>query len=133
MTTPMTAATPSDVGMEPESNIVERLRKQAGYHIDNQKMVSGQLFDEAADEIERLRRASDPLRGGMVEALRDANGALCDANNRILELEKALQVIEAGKVRRTDPLEAYSLAVEDFARAALTKAESLNAEGSPAK
>lgn len=35
--------------------LVERARKQAGYHIDNQKMVSGKLFDELADEIERLR------------------------------------------------------------------------------
>jgi len=36
-------------------DIVERLRKQAGWHIDNQKMVTGPLLDEAADEIERLR------------------------------------------------------------------------------
>jgi len=38
-------------------DIVERLRKQAGWHIDNQKMVTGPLLDEAADEIERLREA----------------------------------------------------------------------------
>jgi len=37
-------------------DIVERLRKQAGWHIDNQKMVTGPLLDEAADEIERLRK-----------------------------------------------------------------------------
>jgi len=36
-------------------DIVERLRKQAGWHIDNQKMVTGPLLDEAADEIEKLR------------------------------------------------------------------------------
>jgi len=38
-------------------DIVERLRKQAGWHIDNQKMVTGPLLDEAAAEIERLREA----------------------------------------------------------------------------
>jgi hypothetical protein len=38
-------------------DIVERLRKQAGWHIDNQKMVTGPLLDEAADEIDRLRAA----------------------------------------------------------------------------
>jgi hypothetical protein len=41
--------------MVPDNDIVERLRKQAGWHIDNQKMVTGPLLDEAADEIERLR------------------------------------------------------------------------------
>ena len=38
------------------TDIVERLRKQAGWHIDNQKMVTGPLLDEAACEIERLRK-----------------------------------------------------------------------------
>jgi len=41
------------------TDIVERLRKQAGWHIDNQKMVTGPLLDEAADEIERLRKLVD--------------------------------------------------------------------------
>ena len=48
------------------TDIVERLRKQAGYFIDNQKMVTGPLLDEAADEIERLRAMWQPApRGGM--------------------------------------------------------------------
>jgi hypothetical protein len=42
-------------------DIVERLRKQAGWHIDNQKMVTGPLLDEAADEIERLRLRKRPV------------------------------------------------------------------------
>jgi len=43
-------------------DIVERLRKQAGWHIDNQKMVTGPLLDEAADEIEQLRKEIEQLR-----------------------------------------------------------------------
>jgi hypothetical protein len=43
------------------TDLVERLRKQAGWHIDNQKMVTGPLLDEAADEIDRLRLRKRPV------------------------------------------------------------------------
>ena len=40
-------------------DLIERLEKQAEYHINNMKMISGPLFDEAAKEIKELRKAKD--------------------------------------------------------------------------
>src|SRR5713226_4794605 len=54
--------------MKLEADIVERARKQAGHHIDNQKMVSGKLLDELADEIERLRAERPTWREGIEAA-----------------------------------------------------------------
>ena len=59
-------------------DIVERLRKQAGWHIDNQKMVTGPLLDEAADEIERLRKTLREIEDSSNDprAVREARAAL---------------------------------------------------------
>lgn len=37
-------------------DLVERLRELAEFHRDDDRYVDGELCDEAADEIERLRR-----------------------------------------------------------------------------
>ena len=59
-------------------DIVERLRKQAGWHIDNQKMVTGPLLDEAAAEIDRLRKTLREIVDSSNDprAVREARAAL---------------------------------------------------------
>ena len=77
------------------TDIVERLRKQAGWHIDNQKMVTGPLLDEAADEIERMRlnvvglTASDEAKYDIIQAL---HGQIEKLRAQVVSLQSSLEV-----------------------------------------
>lgn len=85
------------------TDIVDMLRKGLEEH--EMLAVGHRLFDDAADEIERLRGRLDAING----AVYDIEQTLLDALEQIAELEDMPDEIEQGllgALRRIEELEA---------------------------